>query len=432
MSVAGHYHSLPTPFHVLATQNPLEQEGTYPLPEAQLDRFFMQVDVDYPDIDAERRVLLATTGPADEAPRQVMNGEQLLEAQRLIRHVPVGESVVNAILELVRAGRPETSSLAEVKEHVSWGPGPRASQALMLAVRARAVMLGRLAPSLDDIARAGAPGPAPQDGADLFGARRRYLDRRDHRPAVGADRMKTGGPWLETERRWRAPAKSGAALLSRGESLAAKFPPLLVAAERVAATVSQGVHGRRRVGHGETFWQFRQYGLGDAAQRIDWRQSAKSDRVYVRETEWEAAQSVWLWRDGSPSMRWSSIEKSRNQARAGRPVDAGAGRAARPRRRASRSARAVAESGAHRDRALGDDARARRASPPPICLAPEPLPRYARMVLFGDFFSPLDEVSRIVSSFRPPRRARPSFADPRSRRGNSPVLGPGHVRRQRE
>ena len=152
VSVAGHYRPLPTPFHVLATQNPLEQEGTYPLPEAQLDRFFMQVDVDYPELDAERRVLLATTGPADEAPRQVMDGAQLLEAQRLIRHVPVGESVVEAILELVRAGRPETSSLAEVKAHVSWGPGPRASQALMRAVRARAVMRGRLAPSLDDIA----------------------------------------------------------------------------------------------------------------------------------------------------------------------------------------------------------------------------------------------------------------------------------------
>ena len=152
VSVAGHYHSLPKPFHVLATQNPLEQEGTYPLPEAQLDRFFMQVDVDYPDLDAERQVLLATTGPADEAPRQVMNGPQLLEAQKLIRHVPVGESVVDAILDLVRAGRPETSSLAEVKAHVSWGPGPRASQALMRAVRARAVMQGRLAPSVDDIA----------------------------------------------------------------------------------------------------------------------------------------------------------------------------------------------------------------------------------------------------------------------------------------
>ena len=152
VSVAGHYHSLPKPFHVLATQNPLEQEGTYPLPEAQLDRFFMQVDVDYPDLHAERQVLLATTGPGDEAPRQVMNGPQLLEAQKLIRHVPVGESVVDAILDLVRAGRPETSSLAEVKAHVSWGPGPRASQALMRAVRARAVMQGRLAPSVDDIA----------------------------------------------------------------------------------------------------------------------------------------------------------------------------------------------------------------------------------------------------------------------------------------
>jgi MoxR-like ATPase len=151
VSVAGHYHSLPRPFHVLATQNPLEQEGTYPLPEAQLDRFFMQVDVDYPDRDAERQVLIATTGPADETPRRVMYGEQLLEAQTLIRHVPVGESIVEAILELVRAGRPEVSQVEEVKAHVSWGPGPRASQALMRAVRARAVMQGRLAPSVDDI-----------------------------------------------------------------------------------------------------------------------------------------------------------------------------------------------------------------------------------------------------------------------------------------
>jgi MoxR-like ATPase len=152
VSVAGHYYSLPTPFHVLATQNPLEQEGTYPLPEAQLDRFFMQVDVDYPDLDAERKVLLATTGPAEEAPRQVMKAAELLAAQRLIRHVPVGQSVMDAILELVRSGRPETSPIPEVKAHVSWGPGPRASQALMRAIRARAVIRGLLAPSIDDIA----------------------------------------------------------------------------------------------------------------------------------------------------------------------------------------------------------------------------------------------------------------------------------------
>lgn len=151
VSIAGHYHALPTPFHVLATQNPLEQEGTYPLPEAQLDRFFMQVDVDYPDRAAEREILLATTGPSDAQPAQVLSADELLAAQRLIRHVPVGESVVEAILELVRSGRPQGSPVAAVREHVSWGPGPRASQALMQAVRARAVIEGRLAPSIDDV-----------------------------------------------------------------------------------------------------------------------------------------------------------------------------------------------------------------------------------------------------------------------------------------
>jgi len=151
VSVGGHYHGLPSPFHVLATQNPLEQEGTYPLPEAQLDRFFMQVDVEYPDLESERHVLVATTGPSDANPRQVMGADALLQAQRMIRHVPVGESVVEAILKLVRAGRPETSPIEEVRGRVSWGPGPRGSQALMRAVRARAVVDGRLAPSVDDV-----------------------------------------------------------------------------------------------------------------------------------------------------------------------------------------------------------------------------------------------------------------------------------------
>ena len=151
VSVAGHYHALPTPFHVLATQNPLELEGTYPLPEAQLDRFFMQVDVDYPDADAEREILLKTTGMTEEDPPEVMNADALVSAQKLIRQVPVGESVTNAILDLVRGGRPESSSIEEVRKSVFWGPGPRASQALMLAVRARSVIDGRLAPSFDDV-----------------------------------------------------------------------------------------------------------------------------------------------------------------------------------------------------------------------------------------------------------------------------------------
>jgi MoxR-like ATPase len=151
VSVAGHYHDLPVPFHVLATQNPLELEGTSPLPEAQLDRFFMQVDVEYPDLAAEREIMINTTGATEAEPVQVMDAKTLIEAQKLVRQVPVGESVAEAILDLVRAGRPESTDIDEVKAHVSWGPGPRATQALMLGVRARAVIEGRLAPSIDDV-----------------------------------------------------------------------------------------------------------------------------------------------------------------------------------------------------------------------------------------------------------------------------------------
>jgi len=151
VSVAGQYHPLPAPFHVVATQNPLEQEGTYPLPEAQLDRFLMQVDVPYPEEDAERKMLIATTGANEDKPVEVMSAEDLLSAQRLVRRVPVGESVVNAILTLVRNGRAETTSIDEVRRNVAWGPGPRASQALMLACRARALLSGRFAPSIDDV-----------------------------------------------------------------------------------------------------------------------------------------------------------------------------------------------------------------------------------------------------------------------------------------
>ncbi|MBI5164694.1 MAG: MoxR family ATPase [Magnetospirillum sp.] len=151
VSIAGHYHDLPAPFHVLATQNPLEQEGTYPLPEAQLDRFLMQIDVGYPELEAERQMLIATTGPAEATPTAAMTAAELVAAQHLVRRLPVGESVVEAILTLVRAGRPETSTLDEIRRGVAWGPGPRAAQALMLAARARALLEGRLSPSLDDV-----------------------------------------------------------------------------------------------------------------------------------------------------------------------------------------------------------------------------------------------------------------------------------------
>jgi MoxR-like ATPase len=151
VSVAGQSHALPAPFHVLATQNPLEQEGTYPLPEAQLDRFLLQVNVDYPDRDAERDMLIATTGAVEAEANAVMTANDLIAAQRLVRRIPVGDSTVEAILTMVRSGRPDATGIDEVRRHVAWGPGPRASQALMLACRARAVLEGRLAPSIDDV-----------------------------------------------------------------------------------------------------------------------------------------------------------------------------------------------------------------------------------------------------------------------------------------
>src|SRR5512132_1528034 len=148
ITVAGARHDLPKPFHVLATQNPLEQEGTYPLPEAQLDRFLMEIDVDYPDRDAERRILFETTGADETLAKASMNAEILIAAQRLVRRLPVGDSVVEAILSLVRAARPDPDGGDKL---IAWGPGPRASQSLMLAVRARALLDGRLAPSIDDV-----------------------------------------------------------------------------------------------------------------------------------------------------------------------------------------------------------------------------------------------------------------------------------------
>ena len=151
VTVAGQRHDTPAPFHVLATQNPLEQEGTYPLPEAQLDRFLLQVDVSYPDQGAERRMLFATTGTDERRIEQILTGQELMAIQRLVRQLPVPDKVVEAILRLARSARPGTGAGAETDRLIAWGPGPRASQALMLAVRAKALIDGRLAPSVDDV-----------------------------------------------------------------------------------------------------------------------------------------------------------------------------------------------------------------------------------------------------------------------------------------
>jgi MoxR-like ATPase len=158
VTIAGQPHPLDRPFHVLATQNPIEQEGTYPLPEAQLDRFLVQIEVPYPTRNAERDILIATTGTSEDEAHEVFTPEELVAAQALVRRMPVGEGIVEMILDLVRACRPGDDTAPEtVRANVGWGPGPRAAQALMLTVRARALLEGRLAPSPEDVADMAAP-----------------------------------------------------------------------------------------------------------------------------------------------------------------------------------------------------------------------------------------------------------------------------------
>jgi len=175
VTIAGQAHPLPQPFHVLATQNPIEHEGAYPLPEAQLDRFLLQVDVPYPDKDTERRILVETTGLGEAQPQTVLDAPRLAAIQRLVRRMPVGERVVAGILDLVRAARPGGSPDPRVNTYVAWGPGPRAGQALMLAVRARALLRGRLTPSLDDVAALARPALVHRMALS-FGARAEGLD----------------------------------------------------------------------------------------------------------------------------------------------------------------------------------------------------------------------------------------------------------------
>ena len=157
VTVAGIRHDLPAPFHVLATQNPIEQEGTYPLPEAQLDRFLFQIDVDYPKETTEREILLATTGTKSASAKKTITPKQLMDMQALVRAMPIGDKVVDCILSLVRSARPDQSEFDFISENVVWGPGPRAGQALMLASRARALLDGRIAPSIDDVLALAAP-----------------------------------------------------------------------------------------------------------------------------------------------------------------------------------------------------------------------------------------------------------------------------------
>ncbi|MGB3048156.1 AAA family ATPase [Dokdonella sp.] len=157
VSYAGITYPLPQQFFVLATQNPLEQAGTYPLPEAQLDRFLLHVRVDYPSEAEERSIIARTTGRATGKVREVMNGEEVIALQQLVREVHVSDDLMDWITRLVRASRPQHSEIAEVREWVRWGAGPRAGQSLVLAAKARALIHGRLAVTREDIKALASP-----------------------------------------------------------------------------------------------------------------------------------------------------------------------------------------------------------------------------------------------------------------------------------
>ena len=157
VSYAGTTYPLQEPFFVLATQNPLENAGTYPLPEAQLDRFLLHVRVDYPSEAEERAIITQTTGTRGAKVEAVMDADQVLALQRLTRQVHVGDDVLGWITSLVRATRPQTSTVAEVRDWVRWGAGPRAGQSLVLASKARALLHGRFAATRDDVQALAAP-----------------------------------------------------------------------------------------------------------------------------------------------------------------------------------------------------------------------------------------------------------------------------------
>ena len=158
VTAGGATHDLPRPFFVMATQNPIEQEGTYPLPEAQLDRFFLQALMDYPSLEEERRIVTETTGAGAPRLEPVLGAAEVLELQDLVRRVPVPDAVVDFAVKLARATRPrDPLSPDGVKEWISWGAGPRASQALVVGAKARALLSGRLAVAREDVARVAKP-----------------------------------------------------------------------------------------------------------------------------------------------------------------------------------------------------------------------------------------------------------------------------------
>ena len=401
---------------MLATQNPIEQEGTYPLPEAQLDRFLLEIDVSYPDLDAERAMLLATTGADERAAGQAMTAEELMRGAGA-DPPHAGRRNRGGRDPDAGARRPAGNRRRRRRAPARrLGPGPRAAQALMLACRARALLDGRLAPSMDDVVALARP-----------------VLR--HRMALNFSARADGVVLAEVIDRLVEPAWLSAAPTSRRRAPGrGAWRPPAAAAGRGRAGRRDRRAGRARPAPGRPGRQL----LAVPAVRV--RRSdqphrlapigqvgATADGWFVRETEWEAAQTVCLWRDGSASMRWRSRGADVREARARRAAAAGAGVAAAARRRAGaadrRRTRAAVAGALGLDRAALDGAGRLGATTMTACRRTMPLPRHARVVLFGDFLSPLE---RDPGDDRPPRRRsgdRPSAAGARSGGGALPYAG---------
>ena len=284
----------------------------------------------------------------------------------------------------MRSARPGQGN-AETDKHVAWGPGPRASQALTLCARARALYDGRLAPSIDDVYALAEP-VLQHRMALTFAARAEGMTVRDVIARAGQESGLDGA-----NRRGRPPRLPPAKRLARARMRASLVPDLLVEARRIVNTVIAGWHGRRKRGIGENFWQFRPYVDGEAIARIDWRRSARDDHTYVRDREWEAAHTVWLWADPSPSMLYKSRTATRLQgiARAGAgrwrwPSCCRAAASASPGRASPiRSRRATAPSGSP------------RIWPTPASCRPGPtfpaIRRFSDIVIASDFLDPVEE-----------------------------------------
>ena len=302
ITVAGARHDLPKPFHVLATQNPLEQEGTYPLPEAQLDRFLMEIDVDYPDRDAERRILFETTGAEETLAKAAMAAEAS-DRGATAGAAPAGRRFRGGSDPV--AGALGTSGPGRRRGRQADRLGTGSARQPVADARGSRPRAARRAPCAFDRrrARSGRTCAEAPHGADLLGARRgTHHSGRD--PTIeDADRLMAIADKHEAK-------EIAAVRRADGESrtLAASLPRLVLEARRIAANVIHGMHGRRRAGAGESFWQYRRFVSGEPSQRVDWRRSARDDHLYVREQEWEAAHTVWIWADRSPSMAFASKE----------------------------------------------------------------------------------------------------------------------------